>query len=107
MVAVANHSKAGEYARIVDLGEAEAIELAKELDADQLLMVERKGRRLAVREGVPVIGLIGVVLLALRRQLIPSAMAWIDRLEQEAGIYLAREIKEAALASIGEFPTPS
>ena len=107
VVAVANHSKAGEYARIVDLGEAEAIELAKELDADQLLMVERKGRRLAVREGVPVIGLIGVVLLALRRQLIPSAMAWIDRLEQEAGIYLAREIKEAALASIGEFPTPS
>ena len=107
VVAISNQSKALEYARIVDLGEAEAIELAKELNADQLLMDERKGRKLAVREGVPVIGLIGVVLLARRRHLIPSAIALIDRLEQEAGIYLAKEIKEAALASIGEYPTPS
>jgi len=48
----------------VDAGEAEAIELARELHADQLLMDERKGRRLAVQEGIPVIGLLGVVLLA-------------------------------------------
>src|SRR5215475_5352322 len=60
------------YAKSVDLGEAEAIGLAKELRADHLLIDERKGRNLAIREGVPVLGLVGVVLLAKRRGLIPS-----------------------------------
>lgn len=48
---------------VVDEGEAEAIELAKELQADWLLIDERKGRRLASQERVPVIGLLGVVLI--------------------------------------------
>jgi len=99
---VADQAQAREYARIVDLGEAEAIELARELHADQLLMDERKGRRLAVREGVPVIGLLSVVLLARRKQFIPSARALIDRLQTGAGIYLANDVKEAALGSVGE-----
>ena len=86
----------------MDVGEAEAIELAKELHADQLLMDERKGRRLAVREGLPVIGLLGVVLLARRNRIIPSAKALIEQLQQEAGMYLAEDIKEAALVSVGE-----
>jgi len=79
VAAVATQTQARQYARIVDLGEAEAIELARELHADRLLMDERKGRRLAVREGIPVIGLLGVVLLARRKQFIPSARALIDR----------------------------
>jgi hypothetical protein len=99
---VANQAQAQHYAQTVDAGEAEAIELAKELHADQLLIDERKGRKLAVQEGVPVIGLLGVVLLARRRQIIPSARGLIDRLQEEAGMYLAEAIKEAALASVGE-----
>ena len=102
IAAVANQNQARQYAQIVDMGEAEAIELARELHADRLLMDERKGRSLAVREGVPVIGLLGVVLLARRKQFIPSARALIDRLQKEAGIYLADDVKEAALVSVGE-----
>ena len=63
---------------------------------------ERKGRRLAAREGVPVIGLLGVVLLARHNRTIPSARALIERLQEEAGMYLAENIKEAALISVGE-----
>ena len=100
--AVANEAQARRYAQTVDAGEAEAIELARELHADQLLIDERKGRRLALQEGVPVIGLLGVVLLARRKQIIPSARILIDRLQGEAGMYLAGAIKEAALASVGE-----
>lgn len=102
VAAVENQAQARQYAQIVDAGEAEAIELAKELHADQLLMDERKGRRLAVREGLPVIGLLGVVLLARRNRIIPSARALIERLQQQAGMYLAEDIKEAALISLGE-----
>ena len=53
--------QAGLFAQTVDAGEAEAIELARELRADHLLIDERKGRRLAVQEGIPVIGLLGVL----------------------------------------------
>lgn len=97
-----NPAQAVTYAETVDAGEAEAIELAKELRADRLLIDERKGRRLAAQEGVPVIGLLGVVLLAKRTQLIPSARALLMSLEQDAGVYLAENLREKALNSVGE-----
>ena len=102
VAAVKDQSQTGRYARIVDAGEAEAIELARELHADRLLIDERKGRKLAVEEGVPVIGLVGVVLLAKRQRLIPSARALLERLDREAGMHLSEDIKEAALKTVGE-----
>jgi uncharacterized protein len=99
---VRNSAEAQRMASVVDAGEAEAIELAKELHADRLLIDERKGRRLAIQEGVPVIGLVGALLLAKRRRLIPSARALLQRLENEAGIYLSDVIKNEALKSVGE-----
>jgi predicted nucleic acid-binding protein len=95
-------SEAARLCQMVDKGEAEAIELAKELHADHLLIDERKGRRLATQERVPVIGLLGVVLLAKRRRLIPSARTLIGRVEQEAGVYLAITVRDQALRSVGE-----
>lgn len=86
----------------MDRGEAEAIALAEELHADHLLIDERKGRRLAQQQGLPVLGLLGVVLLAKRAKLISSARALLEELDHEAGIYLAGELKEAALKTIGE-----
>jgi hypothetical protein len=56
VAAVKDRTQSGRYAQIVDMGEAEAIELARELHADRLLIDERKGRKLAVKEGVPVTG---------------------------------------------------
>ena len=99
---VRNPGRASHYADTVDTGEAEAIELAIELKADRLLIDERKGRKLAAQEGIPVIGLLGVVLLAKRSQLIPSARALLQRLDQEAGMYLGADIREAALKTVGE-----
>jgi predicted nucleic acid-binding protein len=99
---VKDTAQATNYSRVVDAGEAEAIELARELHADQLLIDERKGRKLAVQEGVPVIGLLGVVLLAKRKALIPSARALLVRLENEAGMYLSQDIRDAALKTVGE-----
>jgi predicted nucleic acid-binding protein len=95
-------AKVREFSGTVDMGEAEAITLAIELRADRLLIDERKGRQLAAQQGVPVIGLLGVVLLARRRELIPSARALLDQIEREAGMYLARNLKETALKTVGE-----
>ncbi|HUR44567.1 MAG TPA: DUF3368 domain-containing protein, partial [Candidatus Saccharimonadales bacterium] len=87
---------------IVDIGEAEAIVLAQEIKADHLLIDERKGRRLAVQQGVPIIGLLGVVLMAKKLGFISSARALLGRLQTEAGIYLSDGVREAALKSAGE-----
>jgi predicted nucleic acid-binding protein len=90
---VRNLAEAARLFEVVDMGEAEAIALAKELQSDWLLMDERKGRCLATQEGLSIIGLVGVVLLAKKRSLIPSARALLDRLENRAGIYLSRDIR--------------
>jgi predicted nucleic acid-binding protein len=89
-------------AATVDIGEAEAIALAKEIKADRLLIDERKGRQLAKAEGVDVIGLVGVVLLAKRKGLVRSGREIIERLIQEAGVYLEPELVNSALKQIGE-----
>jgi predicted nucleic acid-binding protein len=99
---VTDAQETARLANLLDQGEAEAIELAKELRADLLLIDERKGRRLAAEEGVPVIGLLGVVLLAKRRGLIPSARALMEALRTEAGADLSDELLDMALRSVGE-----
>jgi hypothetical protein len=100
--ALKNQAKAAHYAQDVDRGEAEAIALAEELRADHLLIDERKGRRLAQQQGVPVVGLLGVVLMAKRAGFIPSARSLLNRLDQEAGMYLTDDLKDAALKTVGE-----
>jgi hypothetical protein len=99
---VHNPARVDAYSKTVDAGEAEAIELAQELHADRLLIDERKGRKLAVQEGVAVIGLLGVVLLAKRKGLIPSARTLLQRLDKEAGMYLSSDISNQALKTVGE-----
>jgi uncharacterized protein len=55
----------------LDLGEAEAITLAVEINAERLIIDERRGRNEAVRLGLQVTGLLGIVLAAKQQGLIP------------------------------------
>jgi uncharacterized protein len=48
--------------RGLDAGEAHAIALALELQADDLLIDERLGRQEAVRVGISIIGILGILL---------------------------------------------
>jgi predicted nucleic acid-binding protein len=45
----------------LDAGERDAITLATELQADQLIVDDREGRREAERRGIPTIGTLGVL----------------------------------------------
>lgn len=53
--------------RGLDAGEANAIALAFELQADDLLIDERLGRQEAIRLGLPIIGILGILLVAKQK----------------------------------------
>jgi len=74
-------------------GEAEAIVLAREIDAGLLLMDERLGRAAAKRLGLRVVGLVGVLIEARERGLLPDAEAVVTELHQVAGFWLSEDLR--------------
>ncbi|MDB6058441.1 MAG: hypothetical protein JWO95_2285 [Verrucomicrobiales bacterium] len=94
--------RVAQLAREIDIGEAQAIALAHELKADRLLIDEKLGRAVAVREQLTVIGIVGVLLVAKARGLVVSVKPLMDRLENEAGFRLAANVKKTALQQAGE-----
>ena len=51
---------------LLDLGESEAIALALELES-KLIIDEKKGRKIAMRQGLEIIGLLGIVYLNIKK----------------------------------------
>ena len=88
------------YAQKIDAGEASAIELAIEYGCG-VLMDDKAGRKMATNAAVPVIGTVGVLVLAKRKRLIPLVMPMLVALAT-SGYFLSEEIIAAALAASGE-----
>ncbi|EDN69223.1 conserved hypothetical protein [Beggiatoa sp. PS] len=65
----------------LDRGEIEAILLAKQKQADLLLMDEKKGRLTAKEQGLMVMGVLGILELANRQQKVDLPQA-IEKLLQ-------------------------
>lgn len=83
--------------RGLDAGEAHAIALALELQADDLLIDERLGRQEAVRLGLSIIGILGVLLVAKQRSLIPQVQPVIDALLNQAGFRVSPQLYQHVL----------
>jgi predicted nucleic acid-binding protein len=60
-------SPESEFVRLLDQGEAEAIQLAIDLKADYLLIDERRGRQIATARGLTVIGTLGILIESHRQ----------------------------------------
>jgi predicted nucleic acid-binding protein len=74
----------------LDAGERDAITLAAELQADQLIVDDREGRREAERRGIPAIGTLGVLREAAALKLLDIRVA-VERL-QGTSFYVAPEV---------------
>ncbi|MBS3025837.1 MAG: DUF3368 domain-containing protein [Dolichospermum sp. DET50] len=86
----------------LDRGEAEAIALVIELDADELLIDERLGRREATRLGLPITGILGILLVAKQRKLIPTVQPVIDALIIQAGFRVSSQLYAQVLKAANE-----
>jgi len=86
----------------LDLGESEAIALALDVGADLLLMDERLGRRAAQRLGLRVTGVLGVLIEAKHKSLLPAVKPVLDQLRDEVGFRLSEVLYQQVLEDEGE-----
>lgn len=82
-------------------GESAVLALARATPTSAAVMDDLAGRRCAEALGVPLLGTVGLVLLAKRDGRISSARAVLDAL-REHGMYLSDSVIEKALALVGE-----
>ena len=67
----------------LDLGESEAIALAEEISASQLLIDERAARKVAMARKLPLIGTVGILLLAKRRGLLDNVKDVLNEMQAQ------------------------
>jgi hypothetical protein len=83
-------------------GEAEAIKLAKEINADLLLSDDLQARAAAASLKIKRTGLLGLIIRAKQFGHIISARETIEILETRGGLYLSDTVKAEALKLAGE-----
>jgi uncharacterized protein len=82
-------------------GEAEALALAREIDARVVLIDDQLGRRRAAHFGIKVTGTVGILIAAHRAGLEPRIEPLLDRLEAN-GIYISPRIRESSRRMVSE-----
>ena len=86
----------------MDEGESQAITLAKEMHADIILIDEIKGRNIATKAGLNVVGLLGVLVDAKSHGFITSLKPILDDLINQYGVWIKPELYAAVLTSVNE-----
>ncbi|MFB2983741.1 DUF3368 domain-containing protein [Microseira sp. BLCC-F43] len=86
----------------LDIGEAEAIALALELQAEQILIDERLGSIVAARLNLRSTGILDILIEAKSQQLILEVKPLLDALINQAGFWVAEPLYNSVLRLAGE-----
>ena len=83
------------------LGESATIVLAKEVKAEQVILDDNAARQEAVARGLPVIGTVGVLLVAKTRSVIPLVRPILDNLRAQ-GTRISQDLYYQVIAEADE-----
>ncbi|MEH2119583.1 DUF3368 domain-containing protein [Nostoc sp.] len=86
----------------LDIGEAEAIALALEMKADQVLIDERRGRMVAARLNLGYTGILGILVEAKSQRLISAVKPLLNALINQAGFWVAEPLYKTVLQLVDE-----
>ena len=86
----------------LDVGEAEAIALAVEVEADQVLIDERRGRLVAARFNLRYTGLLGILVEAKSQGSIVEVKPLLNALINQAGFWIAEPLYNKVLRLVDE-----
>jgi uncharacterized protein len=86
----------------LDPGEAETVALAREVNADLVLLDEKAARRHALSLGLKFTGLLGVLLVAKSAGHLPLIKPALDDLINLAGFWVSTSLYGAVLQAAGE-----
>jgi uncharacterized protein len=86
----------------LDVGEAEAIALAVEIQADRVLIDERRGRLVAARFNLRYTGILGILVEAKSQDLIVEIKPLLDALVNQAKFWVAKPLYDSVLQLVGE-----
>lgn len=99
---VINEAEVNKLREDLDEGEAQAIVLAKELQADFLIIDERKGRVIAETHGIRITGLVGILVKAKQRGYFSTLKPILDQLIFQEGFRISPNLYKTILEEIGE-----
>lgn len=86
----------------IDRGEAEAIALATEIETDRVLIDEWEARRRARSLNLEVTGALGILLQAAQEETLGPLDDALDRLEDDAGFWIAPALRQQIMKEYGE-----
>lgn len=86
----------------IDEGEAEAIELARQTNADLLILDDHAGRVVAKELSLAFTGLIGVLVAERMGGKISSLRDELHRLRSECGFFISNDLENRVLRQVGE-----
>lgn len=91
-----------ELRKELDAGESEAIALSIELNAAFVLMDENIGRNIAKKHNIQSIGLLGILIKAKERRIIPKIKPIIEDLKEIAGFWVSDNVVKKILKIANE-----
>jgi predicted nucleic acid-binding protein len=104
--AVGNRTLVESLSNELDIGEAEAIALAVEIQADQVLIDERRGRLVAAKFNLRYTGILGILVEAKSQGLVVEVKPLLDALIDEAGFWVAQPLYDSVLRLVNEIELP-